>query len=115
MQVTICGVRSALTLVDAAAPRPAPDVESIKVLIAFSDKLARAGLHALFDGEQGIAVAGSAADGEEAVALARQTRPDVLLIDLALPGIDGVEATRRIVSDPDTSGIRVLILSASEQ
>jgi DNA-binding NarL/FixJ family response regulator len=109
------GVQSTLTLVDAVSPNTASEVESIRILIAFGDKLARAGLNALFDGEQGIAVAGSAADGEEAVALARHTRPDVLLIDLALPGIDGVEVTRRIVSDPDTSAVRVLILSASEQ
>ena len=64
---------------------------------------------------EGIAVSGSAADGEEAVALAAQIRPDVVLIDITTPGVDGVEVTRRIVADPDTSGVHVLILGASEQ
>jgi len=63
---------------------------------------------------EGIAVSGSAADGEEAVALAARIRPDVVLIDITMPGVDGVEVTRRIVADPDTS-VHVLILSASEQ
>jgi DNA-binding NarL/FixJ family response regulator len=111
----MCGVQASLALVDAVPPSRATDMESIRVLIAFGDRLARAGLHAMLEAEQGMAVAGSAADGEEAVARARSIRPDVLLIDMAIPGIDGVEVTRRIVSDPDTSGVRVLILSESEE
>ena len=87
----------------------------IRVLIAYGDKLARAGLHALLDAEPDIAVAGSAADGEEAVSLAGQIYPDVLLLDTTLPDVDGVEVTRRIVTDPDTSAVHVLILSDSEQ
>src|SRR3954454_7535556 len=102
-----------LSLVDPSDPRLGS--EGIRVLVAYGDKLARAGLHALLDVEQGISVTGSAADGHEAVALARQLRPDVLLIDLTLPGMDGVEVTRRIVSDNDTSGVRVLILGTSEE
>src|SRR3954447_19761485 len=89
--------------------------EEISVLIAYGDKLARAGLHALLDTEKGISVTGAAADGHQAVALARHTRPDVLLVDLTLPGMSGVEVTREIVSDADTSGVRVLILGASEE
>src|SRR3954453_12665718 len=91
----------------------APD--EITVLIAYGDKLARAGLHVLLDCEQDISVAGAAADGHEALALAKEMRPDVLLIDLALGRLSGVEVTREIVSDPDTQGVRVLILGASEQ
>src|SRR4051795_10168354 len=89
--------------------------DEIRVLIAYGDKLARAGLHALLDAEKGISVAGAAADGPEAIALARQMRPDVLLIDLTLPAMNGVEVTREIVSDAYTSGVRVLILGASEE
>jgi DNA-binding NarL/FixJ family response regulator len=89
--------------------------EDIRVLIAYGDKLARAGLRALLDGANGISVAGAAADGPEAIALARRTRPDVLMIDWTLPGMNGVEVTREIVSDADTSGVRVLILGATEE
>jgi DNA-binding NarL/FixJ family response regulator len=103
-----------LVLVDAVDPDSEVGSEEIRVLIAHADKLARAGLHAMLDVE-GIAVSGSAADGEEAFALAAQIRPDVVLIDITMPGVDGVEVTRRIVADPDTSGVHVLILSASEQ
>jgi DNA-binding NarL/FixJ family response regulator len=102
-----------LNVVDSLASEAASD--DITVLIAYGDKLARAGLHALLDGGQGISVAGGAADGHEAVALAKQLRPDVLLIDLAMPGLSGLEVTREIASNPDTHGVRVLILGASEQ
>jgi DNA-binding NarL/FixJ family response regulator len=104
-----------LVLVDAMNPSQERESEEIRVLIAYGDTLARAGLHALLEVEPDIAVAGYAADGEEAVALAGEIRPDVLLIDITLPGVDGVEVTRRIVADPATSGISLLILSASEQ
>jgi DNA-binding NarL/FixJ family response regulator len=60
-------------------------------------------------------VAGAAADGEQAVGLAAQLLPDVLLVDISLPGIDAVEVTRRVVADPATAGVQVLILGASEQ
>src|SRR4051794_4747695 len=89
--------------------------DEIRVLIAYGDTLARAGLQALLEVEADIAVAGFAADGEEAVAMAREILPDVLLMDITLPGVDGVEVTRRIVSDPETAGVSLVILSASEQ
>jgi DNA-binding NarL/FixJ family response regulator len=89
--------------------------DEIRVLIAYGDTLARAGLQALLEVETDIAVAGFAADGEEAVAMAREIRPDVLLMDITLPGVDGVEVTRRIVADPETAGVSLVILSASEQ
>src|SRR3954469_14949380 len=94
--------------------RPARGGEEIRVLIAYGDKLARAGLQSLLEVEPGIRVAGSAGDGREAVALAGEIRPDVLVIDMTLPDIAGVEVTRRIIAGPDTSGVRVLILSAAE-
>jgi DNA-binding NarL/FixJ family response regulator len=102
-----------LSLVDSVASEPGSD--EITVLIAYGDRLARAGLHVLLDVEQNISVAGAAADGHEAVAQAKRMRPDVLVIDLALPGLSGLEVTREIVTDPATQGVRVLILGASEQ
>src|SRR3982074_1119203 len=86
--------------------------EVIRVLIAYGDKFARTGLHALLSEERAIAVVGCAADGEQTLALAREIQPDVLLVDIALPGIAGIEVTRRLVVE---SSARVLILSASEQ
>jgi DNA-binding NarL/FixJ family response regulator len=87
----------------------------ISVLIAYGHNFARAGLGGLLDAERDMAVVGSAADGEQAVALARQIQHDVLLIDIALPGIDGVELTRQLAVDVDASGARLLILGVSEQ
>jgi DNA-binding NarL/FixJ family response regulator len=103
-----------LVLLDAVDPNAARGVEEIRVLIACGDVLARAGLHALLAAEPDIAVAATAADGKEAVALAGQIRPDVLVMDVTLPG-DGVDVARQILSDADTSGVSLLILSASEE
>jgi DNA-binding NarL/FixJ family response regulator len=89
--------------------------DAIGVLIAYGDNFARTGLHALLNQEQDIAVVGCAANGEDTVALATEIEPDVLLVDIALPGIDGIEVTRRLTLDRNVSGAYVLILSASEQ
>lgn len=86
----------------------------IRVVIANGQPLVGAGLLALLEGEEDIAVVGSASDGERAVAAARRTRPDVLLVDTTLGGIDGMEVTRRIVADPELSEVNVLILSACD-
>jgi DNA-binding NarL/FixJ family response regulator len=87
----------------------------IRLLIAHGDSLSRAGLQALLDDEPDIAVAGAVRDGEEAIAQARKIRPDVLLVDTALPGIDGVEVTRRTLADPEVSGVHVAMVGDSDQ
>lgn len=71
----------------------------------------RAGFRALLDAEDGIEVVGEAADGERGVALVRECVPDVALIDVQMPVMTGIEATRRIVADPRLGGVRVVILT----
>ena len=87
---------------------------AVGVVVAHGDSLARIGLEALLADAPGITVVGCAADGEAAVALAGEVRPDVVVVDVALPGLDGVEVTRRIAADPATAAVRVLVLSALE-
>ncbi|HWE07706.1 MAG TPA: response regulator transcription factor [Solirubrobacteraceae bacterium] len=84
---------------------------AIRVLLADGAALVRAGLRALLEGEHGIKVVAEATRGDEAVALAIEMRPDVVLMDAALPGLDGLQATRRILAAPGLSDARVLILS----
>ncbi|HEU4347244.1 MAG TPA: response regulator transcription factor [Actinoplanes sp.] len=86
----------------------------ISVLLADDQALVRAGFRALLNAEPDIEVVAEAADGVEAVRLARQTRPDVVLMDIRMPGVDGLEATRRIAADPALSGTRVVILTTFE-
>jgi DNA-binding NarL/FixJ family response regulator len=102
-----------LVLVGAASSKRPVSGPAIRVLVAHGDRLARAGLGALLDVEPDVAVAGSAADGAEALALAEELRPDVLLLDMALPGVDVFTVTR-IVADADRSPVRVLVLGESE-
>ena len=83
----------------------------IRVLIADDQALVRAGFRALLDAQADIVVVGEAADGAEAVRLAGRTRPDVVLMDIRMPGLDGLEATRRIAADPDCAGTRIVILT----
>jgi DNA-binding NarL/FixJ family response regulator len=86
----------------------------IRVLLADDQPLVRAGLRVLFEGEQDIAVEGEAANGEEALSLARHTRPDVVLMDIRMPGVDGLEATRQIAADEQLAAVKVLILTTFE-
>jgi DNA-binding NarL/FixJ family response regulator len=84
---------------------------SIRVAVADDQALIRDGLRMQLSHAPGMTFAGEAADGEQAVALARRERPDVLLMDVRMPGMDGVTATRRITSDPATTSVRVIVLT----
>jgi DNA-binding NarL/FixJ family response regulator len=84
---------------------------TIRVLVADDHALVRAGFGLLVGAEPGMTVAGQAATGLEAVSLASATRPDVVLMDIRMPGFDGIEATRRITEGSGPAGPRVLILT----
>ena len=88
---------------------------AIRVLIACRDRLARAGLGALLNFEPDIVVVGAVPDGQQALDLARELRPEVLLIDNASGAIDGVQVTRGLAADVDRSGIHVLMLGSPAQ
>jgi DNA-binding NarL/FixJ family response regulator len=83
----------------------------ITVLIADDQALVRAGFRALLDAQNDIRVVGEASDGDEAVRLAIQHRPDVVLMDVRMPGTDGLAATRRIAGDDRLGDVRVVILT----
>jgi DNA-binding NarL/FixJ family response regulator len=83
----------------------------IRVMLADDQKLVRAGFRSILDGEDDITVVAEAGNGAEAVRIAAQTRPDVVLMDVRMPVLDGLEATRRIVADPQLSDVRVVILT----
>jgi DNA-binding NarL/FixJ family response regulator len=88
--------------------------DPIRVLLAEDQAIVRAGFRALLDAEPDLQVAGEAADGREAVALARQLRPDLVLMDIRMPELDGLEATRQITADRALNETRVLVLTTFE-
>ncbi|MEU0564434.1 response regulator transcription factor [Nonomuraea sp. NPDC005983] len=83
----------------------------IRVLLVDDQPLIRSGFRALLDLEDDIEVVAEAADGEEGLALVREHLPDVALIDIQMPVVDGIEATRRIAADPALAGVHVVILT----
>jgi len=87
---------------------------TVRVVVADDQEVVRAGFRALLELTDDLVVVGEAGDGGEAVERARALRPDVLLMDIRMPGVDGLEATRRIADDPHLDGVRVLVLTTFE-
>jgi DNA-binding NarL/FixJ family response regulator len=83
----------------------------IRVLLADDQPLIRSGFRALLDIEDDIEVVAEAADGGEAFTLAKRHVPDIALIDIRMPAVDGIEATRRIAADPALTGVHIVILT----
>jgi DNA-binding NarL/FixJ family response regulator len=87
---------------------------TIRVLLADDQALIRAGFRVLIDSAPDLEVVGEATNGLEAVELVRTTRADVVLMDIRMPELDGLEATRRIIADEDLAGVKVLVLTTFE-
>ncbi len=88
---------------------------SISVLVADDQDLVRTGLRMILDAQEGIEVIGEAADGQEAVAMARQLRPDVCLFDIRMPELDGIEATRLLAGPDATDPFAVVVITTFDQ
>ncbi|MDT0381208.1 response regulator transcription factor [Streptomyces sp. RKND-216] len=86
----------------------------IRVLLADDQSLVRAGFRALLDAQPGLEVAGEAADGQEALARVRELAPDLVLMDIRMPVLDGLAATRRITGDPALGAVKVVMLTTFE-
>jgi DNA-binding NarL/FixJ family response regulator len=86
----------------------------IRVLLADDQDLVRAGFRALLDVQDDIEVVGEAGDGDEAMQLTRRHRPDIVLMDIRMPGTDGLAATRAIAADDRLDGVRIVILTTFE-
>jgi len=86
----------------------------IRVVLADDEELVRMGLRVLIDREDDLTVVGEAASGHDALRLVRQVRPDVLLLDVRMPGMDGLAALRAIAAEPDLAGLRVIVVTTFE-
>ncbi|MER6945492.1 BTAD domain-containing putative transcriptional regulator [Nonomuraea sp. NPDC000554] len=98
----------------AGAPAPARS-GGLRVLVADDQALVRAGLRAMLDGEPGLELAGEAGDGEEAIAAARASRPDVALLDIQMPRLDGLAAARRILAEPRPPKVIMMTTFGSDE
>jgi DNA-binding NarL/FixJ family response regulator len=87
---------------------------TIRVVVADDQVLVRSGFSVLIGSAPDLEVVGEAADGEEAIELVRSQAADVVLMDIRMPKLDGLEATRRICADDDLAGVRILILTTFE-
>jgi DNA-binding NarL/FixJ family response regulator len=87
---------------------------TIRVVLADDQALIRAGFRSLIDAAEDLEVVGEASDGAEALTLTRSTRADVVVMDIRMPGMDGLAATRAITSDDDLAGVKVIILTTFE-
>jgi DNA-binding NarL/FixJ family response regulator len=87
---------------------------TIRVLLADDQALLRSSLAMLIDREPDMEIVGEAGDGGEAIALARRERPDVILMDVRMPGVDGLQATEAILSAPEQQSVRVVMLTTFE-
>jgi DNA-binding NarL/FixJ family response regulator len=87
----------------------------IRVVLADDQPLVRSGLRALLANSDDLEVVGEAVDGRDAVAVVTRTRPNVVLMDVRMPGVDGIAATRKITGDPRLSGVAIIMLTTFDE